>query len=258
MSRRSLRALIAFLLFYVGFGAWLTVNQQRVVYQPWPQDFATCPRLADATQVTYRGTRMYVHATSGPIAVLYHGNAGAACDRAFLAERISQAGLGYILVEYAGYSNDPVPPSHERIKQDVQNVIAYLDTHAFTSVALIGESIGAGVASYHARLAPPDRLLLISPFPDLQAVAATRFWFYPTRLLVDNAYGLERDLARYRGPVTLIHGTDDRIIPFRLGQTLYEQLATEKQLVPIDGAGHNDLFQYDATYRVLAEFLTSQ
>jgi pimeloyl-ACP methyl ester carboxylesterase len=198
---------------------------------------------------------MYVRATGGPVVVFYHGNAGSACDRAWLADVFTAAGYDYVLVEYAGYSNDPVPPSHERIAADVLNVIDYLATQQITSVALIGESIGAGVASYHARLAPPERLLLIAPFPDLQAVAATRFWFYPTWLLVDNVYQPATDLAAYRGPTTIIHGTDDRIIPFRLGEALYQSLPGAKTLVPVVGAGHNNLFRFETTHAALYTFL---
>lgn len=255
MRWRTLRALSAFILFYLVFGVYLTLNQERIVYQPWPQDFADCPAMAEATQVIYQGTRMYVRKTDGPVVVFYHGNAGSACDRSWLADVFTAAGYDYVLVEYAGYSNDPVPPSHERIATDVHNVIDYLVTQKLTSVALIGESIGAGVASYHANLAPPERLLLISPFPDLRSVAATRFWFYPTWLLVDNAYQPATDLAGYQGPTTIIHGTNDRIIPFRLGEALHLSLPGTKTLVPVEGAGHNNLFSYTETHHTLSTFL---
>jgi len=258
MRRRNLIALLIGFSFYVGFGWWLTNNQERIVYQPCPQDFTNCPALASAEPITHHGTRMYVRATDGPVVVFYHGNAGSACDRAFLAEQFLAAGYGYVLVEYAGYSNDPEPPSHGRIKQDVQNVIAYLTQNELDSVAIIGESIGAGVAAYHTALAPPDRLLLISPFTNLRAVAATRFWFYPTRHLVRNAYDVERDLMTYPGPTTIIHGTADRIIPFRLGEALYQTLPGEKTFVPITDAGHNNLFTRDDTYQAVEQFLRSQ
>lgn len=257
MHRRSLRALIVFGLFYVVFGVYLTLNQERIVYQPWPQDFYRCPGFAAAELVTHQGTRMYGRFTANqPVAVLYHGNAGSACDRAFLAELFTAAGYGYLVVEYAGYSNDPTPPSHERIKHDVRNVIDFIDRRNITEVAVVGESIGTGVASYHTALAPPERLLLISPFTDLAAIAAARFWFYPTRLLVTNAFQPQVDLQNYSGNVTIIHGSDDTIIPYRLGQSLYASLSTEKQFVTIDGAGHNNLFQYDATFAALATFFS--
>lgn len=257
MRTRSSVAIGIFLIFYISFGALLTANQERIVYQPSAQDFEACNTFPDATTVTHQGTRMYVADPHKPVAVLYHGNAGSACDRGFYGDLFSEAGYGYIVVEYAGYSNDPEPPSHDRIKQDVVNVIDYLKTNGITDVTIVGESIGTGVAAYHTALAPPEKLLLLSPFTDLHAVARTQFWFYPADLLVENAFDNVQSLRDYSGQVTIIHGAKDTIIPKRFGQTLFDQLSTEKEFITIPEAGHNDLFHYPKTYEVLRAFLTN-
>lgn len=256
MSKRNQYALIFFGIFYVSFGAYLTLFQERIIYQPYAQDFAVCPALRDARQETFRGTRLYVEDGERGVVILYHGNAGSACDRAFYAEAIRAAGYGYILPEYAGYSSDSVQPSHERIKQDVENVVAYIQARDVQNVRLIGESIGTGVAAYHASLAPPQALLLISPFTSLRDIARVKFWFYPTDLLVDNAFDTVTFLRNYTGLVTIIHGEADRIIPYRLGRSLFDTLSTDnKSLVAVEGAGHNDLLDFPATLTALQEFL---
>ena len=249
-------ALSIFGAFYVLFGVYLTLAQERVVYYPNNQNFANCPALSAATLVNASGTRLYVELTDGPTAVLYHGNAGSACDRAFYTRLFSAAGYGYVLVEYAGYSNDPVPPSHSRIKQDVRNVVTWLDEQNLTGIVVVGESIGSGVAAYHAQLAPPDSLLLIAPFTDLAAVARTRFWFYPTSLLVDNAFDNVTALANYPGRTLIIHGDQDNIIPYALGQELFADLPAAKTFETIAGAGHNNLFQFPTTVTAINQFLT--
>jgi len=231
------------------------LQQERIVYQPFPQDFATCPALAEAERVTFNGTRMYMHATTLPVAVLYHGNAGSACDRALYANLFTSAGYGYILVEYAGYSNDPEPPSHERIKLDARNVISFMQASGIDARVVVGESIGTGVAAYHASLYPPEKLLLIAPFTNLIDVARTRFWFYPSSLLVNNAFDLSSALEAYPGSVRIIHGTSDTIIPFELGQALYDSLATEKELLPITNADHNNLCRFPETTVAITSFL---
>jgi len=255
MKKRNVIALSIFTFFYIAFGVVLTVNQEKVIYQPFPQDFDSCPDLPVAKQVTYQGTRMYISTTTGPVVVLYHGNAGSACDRAFYTPLFNDAGYGYVLVEYAGFSNDSREPSHELIKQDVRNIISYLQTTEVSEVAIVGESIGTGFASYHASLAPPKKLLLITPFTDLLDIAKGRFWFYPTTLMVDNALDNIKALKDYRGAVTIIHGTEDSIIPYKLGQRLYSNISTEKKLVTINGGDHNDLFTYRQTYSAIEEFL---
>lgn len=248
-------ALGVFGLFYITFGIYLTINQERMVYRPFPQDFASCPHFDASETISFQGTRMYVSGTTGPTAVLYHGNAGSACDRYFYAEKFARAGYNYIIVEYAGYSNDTRQPQHELIKQDVENVIAYLDNENADDITVVGESIGTGFATYHADLAPPKKLLLVSPFTDLSDIARRHFWFYPTSLLVDNALSNIESMQHYSGRVTIIHGTEDTIIPYQLGRNLFATITTEKEFIDIEGAGHNDLFTVPETSAAIQHFL---
>lgn len=253
---RSVRALVVFAMFYVGFGVMLTVWQERVIYLPSDQVFGDCPALAGAERVTYGTARMYVATGTRGMVVLYHGNAGAACDRAFYAERITAAGYGYVLVEYPGYGSDQVAPSHDRTKAAVGDVVAYLETIAPPAVLLIGESLGGGVAGYHTELVPPDAVLLITPFASLADIARRTYWFYPTSWLVDNAFDNVTAFASYPGPLTIIHGTDDTMIPPASSQLIADARATSTtEYVLIPDAGHNDLFRYEETYRTLNSFL---
>jgi hypothetical protein len=258
MKRRNISALVIFLIFYISFGVFLTFNQEKIIYQPSSQDFAACLNFVEAEKITHQGTRMYVSATTGPMVVLYHGNAGSACDRGVYAAQFTQAGYGYIIVEYAGFSNDTREPGHELIKQDVENVISYLENMGVEELVVVGESIGTGFASYHASLAPPEKLLLISPFTNLSDIAKERFWFYPTSLLVDNALDNVEALKNYRGKVAIIHGTEDSIIPYQLGRRLFASVPAEKELISIAGAGHNDLFTVEQTYAAMQDFLTQE
>lgn len=254
-GQRSVFVLLGFVLFYVCFGAYAWLNQDRIAYYPTDQDFYNCPALAAAEPVNHRGTRMYVKNTGQPMAVLYHGNAGSACDRAFFADLFTGAGHDYALVEYAGYSNDPREPSHALVKQDVENVVDYLDRENVTEVTVVGVSIGTGAAAYHASLAAPAQLLLFAPFTDLKDLAAYHYWFYPTDWLVDNAFDNEAALANFAGETLIIHGTEDRIIPHKLSEHLYISLPGPKARTLVPGAGHNTLFNYDIAYTAVTDFL---
>ncbi len=121
-----------FVVFYVVFGVYLTINQENIIYQPWSQDFDSCIGFKDAQKVTHNGTRMYVRSGERGVVVLYHGNAGSACHRDFYAEQFIKAGYGYIVVEYAGYSNDTRKTTHKLVKQDVVNVVSYIKKQKLT------------------------------------------------------------------------------------------------------------------------------
>lgn len=258
MKKRDKIALGIFGIFYISIGAMLALFQNQVVYHPNSEDFTACPNFTEAEKVTANGTRLYVHETEKPLVVFYHGNAGSACDRKHYADIFTAAGYGYIIVEYTGFSNDPHTPTHESVKADVRNVIDYLAENHLTHITVIGESIGTGIASYHASLVTPEKLLLISPFSSLGDIASHRFWFYPTSLLVDNAFDNVALLADYQNPIMIIHGDNDGTIPYRLGQKLFSSLQTKKQFVTIAGGGHNNLFDYDETYTAITKFLIAE
>ena len=76
-------------------------------------------------------------------------------------------------------------------------------------------------------------------------MARRHYWFLPrllTRLKLDNTGRLrEADL-----PVLILHGTDDRLAPFAMGQALADT-APRATLVPIPGAGHNETYTLGGT-----------
>ncbi len=260
MKKRDKIALSIFAVFYICFGIFITINQSKIVYHPNNQDFDNCPAFANALKVNQQGTRMYVSKIdqTKPIAILYHGNAGSACDRSHYANIFNHAKYSYIVAEYSGYSNQDIAPSHKTVKQDVRNVVSYLEEKNITEYTIVAESIGTGAAAYHTSIQQPQKLLLISPFTTLADIAANRFWFYPTNLMVDNAFDNIENLKNYRHNSLIIHGSEDNIIPHQLGKELQDSLQNKKSFKTIQNAGHNDLFRQEQTYTEIINFLKAE
>ena len=61
-------------------------------------------------------------------------------------------------------------------------------------------------------------------------------------------------IAECRRPVFVAHGTPDELIPFALGQQLYDAANEPKQFLAMPNHGHNDPFP-DEFYTALDEFL---
>lgn len=255
-TKSNVIALGIFLFFYIVFGLVVTRSQERMIYLPGAQNFSECPALRNAEQISFEGTRLYFRNNGPMVGVMYHGNASSACDNAFMAQLLDEAGYSYVLPEYTGYSNDSSTPSHAAIKQDVRHVIDFLSTRHFEHAIVIGQSIGTGVATYHASIQPPAKLILISPFSNLTDVARARFWYYPVALMVDNAFDNVDLLSQYRGSLLVLHGDKDSTIPESLGEKLFSTVSgTDKRMVIIHGAGHNDMFEFSETYIAIKQLL---
>jgi hypothetical protein len=46
-----------------------------------------------------------------------------------------------------------------------------------------------------------------------------------------------------RSPILIIHGTRDEVVPFAMGQRLYQAAPEPKAFLPVEGARHNDVFE---------------
>lgn len=247
------------LLTYILFGLILYVRQDTMLYFPEQTPFADCGDLSLAERVSMDGTRGYFfqNGTSTKLAVLYHGNAGRACDRAFYQTALTHAGYSWIMVEYTGYAGDGKKPTTKGILEDVLHVTAWVNEQKFSHIAVIGESIGVGPASYHAYLGGADKLVLITPFERLSTVAQDYYSLYPIALLLEDDFD-NSTWARSAKSVFIIYGAKDTIIPAKHARALFSALPEEhKQLREING-DHNDVPAFGETQIAIRNFLMEE
>jgi fermentation-respiration switch protein FrsA (DUF1100 family) len=61
------------------------------------------------------------------------------------------------------------------------------------------------------------------------------------------------------GVVTIVHGTNDTVIPYELGHELFDHLtASNKTFIPLTDGGHNDVYAYMETFEALTKLLATQ
>ena len=255
------RILYISLLVYLVIGVLILIFHRSMIYHPnlVQGNFYDCPAFDDSEKINTNGTRAYYKHTSNRIVVVYNGNAGSACDRSHLKSVFEENEYSYLFVEYAGYAGDQQKPSRELLFRDAENIVAFLKTKHYTQTLLFAESVGTGVASYHATLVPIDRMLFIAPFDSLVNVAQTKFPVYPMFLLEKLSkenYDNVALLRGYTGDLRIIHGTKDNVVPLKHGKALFENInISNKEFIIIDGAGHNDIYHFEKTSKSISDFL---
>ncbi|OGZ11082.1 MAG: hypothetical protein A2942_02495 [Candidatus Lloydbacteria bacterium RIFCSPLOWO2_01_FULL_50_20] len=252
-------AILRILLFtYVGFGMVLYTLQDTYLFYPPMTPMEECAELPNARIIAAEGTRAYVieSGSSTKLAVIYHGNAERACDSVYLVHWLTLYGYNVLAVEYSGYAGDQSKkPSVELLLRDTEHMNAWAKKKEYTELLIIGRSIGTGFASYHAALASPQKLLLISPFDTLSRVAQGHYPVYPVspllKIELDNI--ANASLAK---EVLLIHGTEDEIIPIERGRSLFDQLPqAEKSFITISGHAHDDVLGTAESWSAIRSFL---
>jgi esterase/lipase len=246
------------LISYVGFGILLYFFQKKFVYFPTEQNFNSCQYFQDSEKLNINGTRAYYKKNnSNKLFVFYHGNAGSACDRGYLRDYLDKTDLSYIIVEYAGYSNDVKKPSKELIMKDVENINEFISKQDFTKVIISGESLGTSLAVYHSTLTFVDKMLLISPFYSLNNIAKKNYGFYPISLLstenFDSGMWMKSSKAN---EIKIIHGNLDEIVPIEESKRLFNEIKTvNKKFIEVSNAHHNDIYDFNETGANIQEFL---
>lgn len=110
------------------------------------------------------------------------------------------------------------------------------------SIIIYGKSIGTGIASYLASVRPCQKLILETPYYNMTSLAKSYFPIYPVSLLLKYSFPNNRHLKNISIPVTIFHGTDDEIIPYRHALKLKKE-NPDINLITIDKGKHNDLFE---------------
>ncbi len=190
-------------------------------------------------------------------AILYlHGNGGSLRGWGREAQSLNAAGYDVLLPDYPGYGKSGGTLSGEaQLHETATLAYAYLKArYPETQLTVIGRSLGTGMATRVAALNHPRALILITPYFSLTEQALSRFPFIPP-FIVKYPIPTRDWIGDVRCPVTLIHGTRDDVIAYSGSRKLLPLIRSTGKLVTIEGAGHNDLQDYDGYKAAMAEAL---
>jgi fermentation-respiration switch protein FrsA (DUF1100 family) len=108
-------------------------------------------------------------------------------------------------------------------------------------VVFFGESLGTAVVLQLALEVPPRALILESPFTSAVELGQRMFPWLPVGWIMRNRFASSEKIGQYHGPLLIIHGTQDTVIPFTMGQALFARANEPKRFYAVTGADHNEV-----------------
>jgi len=223
----------------------------RTVLYPAPSDVRQ-PTLSGANVLTIEGADeatvhgLYSPAPDGAATVVYfHGNGEQMADVVPFARALRDHGLGVLVIEYPGYGlSSHAAPSEESLYAAAEVALSHARDELGVEVqqtVLMGHSLGTGVATEMARRGHGGRLVLVSPFTSMVAMAQRAAPILPMRWIIGDRYDNEAKAAEVEADVLIFHGDRDALIPVEMSVTLAE-LFSDARLTVVPDAGHNDVF----------------
>ena len=174
----------------------------------------------------------------------FHGNAGNMGHRVDdLALFHHLLGVNVFIIDYRGYGRSQGKPSEKGVYRDSRAALAYLTSREDIDsdrIVYFGRSLGAAVAVELALYRNPSGMVIFSPFASLADMGRALYPFSPLRLVAGKRFDSLSRLKQYRGPLLVIHGEKDEIIPISQGRKLYEAANPPRDFHTIAGAYHND------------------
>ena len=187
-------------------------------------------------------------AEAQPTILFFHGNAGEIGYRGNRFAAYRQAGFGVLFVSWRGYGGSTGTPSEKGILTDAISAYDWLiaQTVAPQMIVVVGESLGTGAAVQLASQKPVGAVLLGAPFSAAVEVAKDQYPFIPVGLLMKDQFRSVDHAAEITAPTLIIHGNEDRVVPYASGQKLFRSIAAPKEFITLEGVGHNAISDADA------------
>jgi hypothetical protein len=171
----------------------------------------------------------------------FHGNAGSLSSWGHIGDMLASYNYDVLIWDYRGYGKSSGEVTEENIFGDSEFIYNELKkNYDEDNIILFGRSIGTGPATYLSSKFKPKAVVIETPFYNLTELAKIHLPMIPSFLLQFKFENMEY-LKKYKGPVYIVHGTEDVIIPFSQSEKLSENLTTVKDFTKVPGGHHNDL-----------------
>lgn len=245
----------------IALATWMTVVsiagcglQTRLIFPAKKinpnQIFALPDGASEVSITTEDGVRLsalhFARYRSEKIMVYFHGNAENLKDWQGGHPLFDAMKIDYLVFDYRGYGKSSGSISEEGLYRDGEAVYAYARSlgYADSNIILYGRSIGSGLAVETARGKSIHALILEAPYASLRDMIYREYWFMLPRLYLDYSLNSCEKMHEVKAPVFILHGTEDRVIPYHYGEELYRCAQAPKHLHAIPGGGHNDLLRF--------------
>jgi pimeloyl-ACP methyl ester carboxylesterase len=187
-------------------------------------------------------------------ALLYFGGNGedVGAERDSLAKMFPNRAV--FLLPYRGYGPNAGTPSEKVIFSDA--LALYDAAHAHhVAIAVVGRSLGTGVASYITSKRQVERLALVTPFDNFASAAQARFSLVPVNLLLKDHYDSADYVRGYSGPALILRAGNDGVIPASSTDRLIAVFDSKPRVVNFPDAGHNSISDDPGYARALSQFM---
>ncbi len=231
---------------------WMYFQQAHMIFYPvrelyqtpadWGLDYED---VAFNTQDNIQLHGWYVPSQgSQQVLLFFHGNAGNISHRGESIRLFHRLGLSVFIIDYRGYGLSEGKPGEQGLYKDATAAWRYLVEEqgiAADQILIFGRSLGGAVAAKLASDVQARGLILESTFSSARDFARAVFPLLSRLVVIRYAFDTVGIMPHVQYPVLVLHSPEDEIMPFHLGEKVYQSARQPKHFVRMKG-DHNNGF----------------
>ena len=258
-------------LLWVGLTAAIGATQRKLLFNPTVEREVSRPRseghktravVLRATDGTRLAGWLMVPTHAGPHpAVLYFG--GRSEEVSWVARDAGTLfpGMTVLVINYRGYGESQGIPGEEHMVADGRMLFDWLSERGHVDpgrVAVVGRSLGSGVAVQVAMERPVHSLVLITPYDSILAIAQRRFRAVPISFVLQHRFESVKYASRLKAPTYVLRAATDDVVPHSHTDLLVAKLAQLHLDEIIPDSDHSNIPYLATTQNKIASFLDAR
>ena len=192
------------------------------------------------------------------IIIYFHGNRDNLQRWGGIASTLTQYNYDVFVMDYRGYGKSTGERTEEKLYQDALFCYDFIQkTYNPKEIIFYGRSLGSGIAAWLSSQKPPSKLILETPYYSVSDLADFHVPFVSISHKLRYKLSSFEYLKNAHFPTLLLHGTNDKLVPFSSCQKLFDAIPEgRKQFVIFEGAGHGNLKDYPLYWSSVRDFLS--
>jgi len=156
--------------------------------------------------------------------LFFHGNAGSLENRIHKLNHFNKMDINFLIIAWRGFSGNKGKPTEKGLYEDGRSAINWLISKGVEEedIIIYGESLGTGVATHLSQNKNFAGVILETPFTSMVDAARIFYPYIPVSLLLKDKFDNKRKIKNINIPVLIMHGEADQIVPFFMGEKIYE------------------------------------
>ncbi|MEO7768498.1 MAG: alpha/beta fold hydrolase [Ferruginibacter sp.] len=176
------------------------------------------------------------------VVIYFHGNKENISRYAKFASNFTSHGYEVWMEDYPGFGKTVGERSEKIIYQQAEQVYKLAATkYKKDSIIIYGKSLGTGIAAYVASRNDCKSLILETPYNSIPDIFGCYAFIYPTGRMITYKIPTNEYLPEVKAPITIFHGTDDWVIPYRCAAKLKDVLKPADRFITIEKGTHHNL-----------------